>query len=252
MNRNTQVQMLAPLTPVVKRLLIVNSVIWIVAILVVQKYFLSEQYFFDWFGLVPARLISDFWIWQPFSYMFLHQYSVFHIVFNMLMLWFLGAELEQRWGGRFFFIYYMVCGVGAGILYTIGLVIYYLASGNPGPLAAPVIGASGAVFGLFLAYGMIFGERVIYFMMLFPMRAKYFVMILAGIEVLTLLNSGFSSNVANLAHLGGLVVGFLFLIFWARYKGRRVRTKTRKHGRKLKLVVDNEREEETDGPKYWN
>jgi len=127
-------------------------------------------------------------------------------------------------------------------------VIYYFISGNALPLQAPVVGASGAVFGLMLAFGMIFGERTIFFMMIFPMKAKYFVMLLGAIELVSLLSSGFGSNVANLAHLGGIVAGFLFLIFYTKWQGRRVRKRTKRHGRSLKLVVDNERK----NPRYWN
>jgi len=168
----------------------------------------------------------------------------------MLMLWWLGSELEQRWGSRFFLIYYMVCGVGAGILYTLVMGAYYLITNDGIPLFSPVVGASGAIYGLFLAYGMVFGERIIYFFMVIPMKAKYFVMILGAIELLTLLSTGFSSEVANLAHIGGALVGFVFLYYWINFKGQRLRKKTTKHGRKLKLVVDNDNPPQE--PKYWN
>ena len=110
-----------------------------------------------------------------------------------------------------------------------------------------------------LAYGILFGEREIYFMMLFPMKAKYFTMIIGLVELVTLLDSGMGSQTANLAHLGGLVVGFLFLAVVARWRARGGTSSGR--GRKLKLVVNNERrlgdrsqdrQDPKDGPKYWN
>ncbi len=246
-----QVQFQIPkLTPVVKKLIIINVAVWVIGVLIIQQYFFEKDNLFLWFGLQPVTIFAKFWLWEFFTYMFLHSNSLFHVLFNMLMLWMLGSELEQRWGSRFFFIYYMVCGVGAGILYTLIMGVYYLITKNGVPLYSPVVGASGAVYGLFLAYGIIFADRLIYFFGIFPLKAKYFVMILGVIELLSLLSSGFSSEVANLAHLGGVIVGFLFLTFWVRNKGQRLRKKTNRHGRKLKLVVDNDKNSRE--PKYWN
>lgn len=251
MNYGGQPQLaVPPLTKTIKTLLIANVSIWVVLVLIVQGVFMDTPGIFRWFGLIPDMVVNRFTVWQFFTYMFLHSASVFHVLFNMLILWMFGSELELRWGSRFFLVYYLVCGVGAGVLYTFGILIYYFATGDYGPLLAPVVGASGAVFGLILAYGIIFGERVIYFMMIFPMRAKYFALIIGLIEVVTLLNTGVSGQVANLAHLGGLVSGFLFLIGWTKWKNRSVRKRTRKHGRRLKLVVDNESDK--NEPRYWN
>lgn len=252
MNYGPQPQIVVPhFTKTVKLLVIVNVVVWIGFVLILQGMVLEGSPIYDWFGLVPNRVIQHFTIWQFFTYMFLHSSSIFHVLFNMLILWLFGSELEGRWGSRFFLAYYMVCGVGAAIIYTVAVLIYYFITNNYLPLMAPVVGASGAVFGLLLAYGIIFGERVIYFMMIFPMKAKFFAMILGGVELLTLMNSGFSGQVANLAHLGGLISGFLFLTGYTRWKSRSVRKSTQKRGRRLKLVVDNERYDK-DEPKYWN
>lgn len=254
MYQGPQYQMIVPLTKAVKRLLIANVAVWILLVLIVEKFFMSQPYISEWFGLVPAAVFSKGWVWQLFTYMFLHSSNVFHILFNMLMLWWLGAELEQRWGYRWFLFFYGFSGVGAGIIYLFGVSIYYVLTNDLLPLQVPVVGASGSIFGLLLAYGILFGERPIYFMMLFPMKARYFVMILGGIEIVSLLNSGFASGVANLAHLGGIASGFVALIIMARWKGQKSRPNPKKHGRKLKLVVDNERQFNNDpkGPKYWN
>src|SRR5690606_23132872 len=172
----------------------------------------------------------------------------------MLILWWFGSELEMKWGSKFFLIYYLVSGVGAALLYLLCVSIYSFASGDPLPLMAPVVGASGAVYGLLLAYGILFGERVLYFMMMFPMKAKYFVLIIGIVELVTLLDSGFSSGVANLAHLGGLVSGFITLKYWTDWRVQSKKKASDSQRRKLKLVVDNERdgEDKKSGPKYWN
>lgn len=252
-----QMQMMMPLTKMAKRLIVINVAIWVVGVLIIQQMIIGEPVLFNWFGLIPYKLINDFWVWQPFTYMFVHSTSVMHVVFNMLLLWWLGSELEQRWGPRFFLTYYLVCGIGSGILYSLCMLVYFFVSNNHLALQMPVVGASGAIFGLLLAYGMIFGEKVVYFMMMFPMKAKYFVMLLGAMEILTMMDSGLSGQTANLAHLGGIVVGFLFLSIHSRMKknGSTKRSFGQSRGRKLKLVVDNEKPGPGDagqGPKYWN
>lgn len=237
--------MVPPFAGMVKKLIVLHAVVWLVFVIVVQGIFLQGQGVFAYFGLVPGRVIYDFFLWQPFTYMFLHSANVFHIVFNMLVVWMFGSELEGRWGSRFFLTYYLVCGIGAAIFYLVFISIYSFITGDIVSLSTPVVGASGAVFGLILAYGLVFGERIVHFMMIFPMKAKYFALILGLIEFLTLMSSGVSNDVANLAHLGGLVSGYIFLQFINRKlnpKSRRSESTTRK----LRLVVDNEK------PKYWN
>ncbi len=253
-NGGPQLQFAVPMTPVVKHLITVNLALWVGLVLILQKWILGEELIYRWFGFIPASVLLDFWVWQPFTYMFIHSDNVFHVLFNMLVLWWFGADLEARWGGRFFLLYYVVCGVGAAFLYLAVVALYGLATGDSLPLRAPVVGASGAVFGIMYAYGKLFGDRVIYFMMMFPMKARFFVMLIGGIEVLNLLSSGFQSQTANLAHLGGLIVGFVFLYGWNRWQGRGPRRRSaQKHGRTLKLVVNND---DPGGahkpPRYWN
>lgn len=254
---NMQFQV-TPLTKSVKALIVVNVAVWLLLVLVLQGLVMHSSVIFDGFGLIPRRVIYDFWIWQPLTYMFVHSSGVSHILFNMLVLWWCGSELEQRWGQKFFLTYYFVCGVGAGLIYLLGTFIYVLVSGNVLPMENVLVGASGATYGLLLAYGLLFGDRVIHFMMLFPMKARYFVMILGAIELVTLMDTGASSQVANLAHLGGIIVGFLFLMGVTRWRTRKNDSNANKRGRRLKLVVDNERrsvnndDRNQTGPKYWN
>ncbi|MCB0341361.1 MAG: rhomboid family intramembrane serine protease [Pseudobdellovibrionaceae bacterium] len=249
----------APVTPMVKKLLILNVGIWLLLVIGLQELVLHSRVVFEYFGLIPDSTVFRFYLWQPFTYMFLHSGSeIFHILFNMLLLWWLGAELELRWGSRFFLTYYLVCGVGAAVIYTVGAILYFWLTNQAYVLGVPVVGASGAVYGLLLAYGMIFGDRVMYFMMMFPMKAKHLVMILGGIELVTLLSSGPTGPVATLCHLGGLATGFLYLLYLAQRRGGgsagRKKPK-RKYGRKLRLVVDNDRLGDDQGdrpPRYWN
>jgi membrane associated rhomboid family serine protease len=253
-NQGPQFQAVVPFTKSVRILVIANVAIWI-GLVLLPGLFVHSSLFLELFGLVPSKVISDFWVWQIFTYMFMHASGVFHVLFNMLILWWFGAELEQRWGTRFFVTYYLVCGVGAGIVYLVGTTLYAYISGNVAGMMTPLVGASGATYGLLLAYGLLFGERVIYFMMLFPMKAKYFTLIIGAVELVTMMDAGSGTQVANLAHLGGLAVGFVYLNIVARYRSNRG-TSASKRGRKLKLVVDNERDQSQkpsdQGPKYWN
>ena len=256
MSGQYQMQSVMPITPMVKKLIIINVAIWLVGILILENMILGTSFLTEYFGMTPGRVVYDFWIWQPFTYSFLHSEGVFHVLFNMLLLWMFGSELERRWGSRFFLIYYMVTAVGAGFFYTFIVTLFSLIAGDQIQMSIPVIGASGAGYGIILAYGILFSERVIYFMMLFPMKAKWFAAILAFVSLISAISSAGSSGtkVAHLAHLGGIVVGWLFLVGFTRLKQRGVRKKTSRRGRKLKLVVDNERDfgKNDGGPKYWN
>lgn len=241
-----------PLTPVVKWLLIVNVGIWFILQVLLEGFMRFPVT--PLFAMYPGKVLFDFNIWQLFSYMFMHSMQVTHILFNMLMLWFFGAELEQRWGSKFFLTYYLVCGVGAAILYCLGMWTYTLITGSQVGLVIPVVGASGAVFGLLLAQGLLFGERVVYFFMIFPMKTKYFVMLMGLIELASLMTSSVAGGeVAYLAHLGGLVAGYICLKTRGWYKDRDLRRKNgpKGKGRNLRLVVDNEKET-NKSPKYWN
>jgi len=244
-----------PITPVVKKLIIANVVIWFVGIVLIEQYFLADPKISHWFGLTPYNVLKDFYLWQPVTYLFIHSSGPMHVIFNMLLLWWMGSELERHWGARFFTLYYFVCGVGSAFLYMFSVLIYSIISGKAEVLSVPVVGASAAIFGLLVAYGLVFGERTVLFFFFFPMKAKVFVAILGAIEVVLVLNNGLiQGKVANLAHIGGLVSGFAFLVLWPWFKNRGTRSKASKKGTgKLKLVVNkNEDLNENDKPKYWN
>jgi membrane associated rhomboid family serine protease len=240
---------IAPLTPVVKWLIISNVTIWFGLQVLLETF--MKQSLTGSLVLVPAQVLFDYSIWQLVTYMFLHSLQVSHILFNMLMLWFFGGEVEQVWGSRRFLSYYFFTGVGAALIYCLGMGLWALATGDTRSLVIPVVGASGALFGIMLAYGIVFGDRTIYFMMLFPMKARFFVLLMGLIEFANMITSQASgSEVAYFAHLGGLLAGFLY-IQWHRWRGQRPRGSAgSKKGRHLQLVVDNDNS--VQGPKYWN
>jgi membrane associated rhomboid family serine protease len=164
--------------------------------------------------LMPAAVLYRFEIWQLFTYLFLHSLTSFwHILFNMLALWMFGSPIEETWGTRRFLQYYFICGVGAGIC----VVLANLAFGD---INQRVLGASGAIYGLLLAYGMLFPNQTVLFSFLFPIKAKYMVMIMGGIAFLSSFQGG--GTVSNLAHLGGLLFGFVYMktVFGSRIGGK--------------------------------
>jgi len=148
-------------------------------------------------------------VWQLVTYMFMHG-GILHLLFNMLWLWMFGMELENVWGSKRFLIYYLVCGIGAGLSHLIISPIL--------GQSAPVVGASGAIYGILVAFGFLFPDRPIFLYFLLPIRAKFFVV---GVIALDLLSSMFGSpdGVAHLAHLGGAAVGFILLILEQRGMG---------------------------------
>jgi len=157
----------------------------------------------------PGYQFPAFMPWQLATYGFMHDTrSLMHIIFNMLMLWMFGRDLERLMGARRFLTYYMVCVVGAGaVQLLVGVVQGW---------GVPTVGASGGVFGILLAYGMAFPNRMI--MLMFPpipMKAKYFVIML-GLFELSIGFSGVSNGVANFAHLGGMLFGFVLIKYWGR------------------------------------
>ena len=159
----------------------------------------------DLFGLRPQTVLTALWIWQPVTYLFLHG-DFFHILFNMLVLWMFGVQLERLWGSSFFLRYYFITGIGAGVA-TIVAGLLPFAFSEPTYLAV-TIGASGAIYGLLMAFAIHYPNTPILMFLLFPVPAKYFVMIIGVIAFLSVPRSG---GVAHMAHLGGLAVGYVYL-----------------------------------------
>ncbi len=195
----------------VRGLLIANGVLFLLQLVVGWQVIAA-------LGLVPALVLRQFSVWRLFTYMFLHG-GLLHLAFNMFVLWMFGSEIERYWGRDKFLFYYVLTGLGAGICAVLL---------EPSSLR-PVIGASGAVFGLLVAFALMFPSRVVYVFMLFPMRAKYFVILLGVLELVLSLDRG--GGVAHFAHLGGLITGYVFLRH--RYLVRRIGAAVaRRKGRK--------------------
>ncbi len=198
--RSTGFRFASSLPAGVRWLLISNIALFVIYFFVNRT---EGAQFFLLLSLVPQAVVRHFAIWQLFTYMFLHDPNGFsHILFNMLTLWMFGTDLERQWGTKRFLTYYFVCGVGAGICVVIINLLF-------GEMNARVIGASGAIYGLLLAFGLLYPDRTLLFSFLFPIKAKYFVMILGAIAFL----SSFSVNggLSNVAHLGGMLFGYAYL-----------------------------------------
>jgi rhomboid family protein len=189
--------------PVIKNLLILNVLLFMAQVVPSTNVFLTK-----WFALWPLGSpdipgFARFWPWQIVTYAFLHG-NLSHILFNMFALWMFGVQIENTWGSHRFFVFYMVSVIGAALFQIVVTTV--------GPGFYPTIGASGGVFGLLMAFGMMFPEQPIYLYFLFPVKAKWFVI---GYGLIELYAGVFGNNlVANFAHLGGMVFGFLLIQFW--------------------------------------
>ena len=157
-------------------------------------------------GLVPAWVLHEKRLWQLVTYMFIHA-GPLHIIFNMLALWMFGTELERIWGTRFFLKFYFVTGIGAAVL---TILISLLPFGPARQLyASDIVGASGAIYGVLLAYALYFPDRQIYYMLLFPIPARIFVLIMGAIAFFSSLSE--TGGIANATHLSGLLVAYIYL-----------------------------------------
>jgi membrane associated rhomboid family serine protease len=155
----------------------------------------------DWFALNPLVEGANFQVWQLISYQFMHA-DFMHIFFNMFMLWMFGMEIENIMGSKKFLYYYLICGVAAGLAQL------FIAPLFSAP--AITIGASGAVFGIMIAFALMFPDRLIFLWFLIPIKAKYLIGFLFVLEIFWIGDAG--SNVAHLAHLGGAIAGFIFIM----------------------------------------
>lgn len=195
-----------PITRTVKALITINIGVFILQFI---SSHLLDSYFIDrYFGLVPIQVTNDLMLWQLVTYMFLHG-GFFHIFFNMLTLFMFGNELERYWGTPRFLNYYFITGIGAGVC-----------SWAVAPHStAVVIGASGAIYGLLLAYGVTYPNRIVYVNFLLPLKVKWLVIIMGAMAFLSSIG-GAESGVANIAHLGGMVIGYVVLKgkeWWDKY-----------------------------------
>jgi len=211
---------LGNMPPVVKNLVIINAIMLLISML--TKEFMYEKFALFYF---ESPLFKPY---QLVTHMFMHG-NFLHLFFNMYSLIIFGIVLEQVWGSKKFFIYYMVTGLGAALLHSFVLFLevsalekayevgnMMAANGIQAMYMTPTVGASGAVFGVLLAYGMLFPNNVL--QLIFPpvaLKAKWFVMIFGAIELYLGLSKP-GSSIAHFAHLGGMLFGYLLILYWKR------------------------------------
>lgn len=201
--------------PVIKSLIIINLTVFVLSwftkfIAVERSTFLGYEtvplyeFLIRYFALMPFHF--GFYIWQLFTYQFLHA-SFGHLFFNMFALWMFGMEIENYMGSKRFLLFYLLCGIGAGIIH---LIFSPILSGQ----YAPTIGASGAVYGILIAFAVLFPNRYIFLYFLVPIKAKY---LIGFYIILELLSIGDFSAVAHLAHIGGALMGFILINLFAQW-----------------------------------
>lgn len=245
-----------PLTPVTKVLILICVVSYFIdfslyhlGVQIGGQYFLNEI-----LGIVPIQISQRYWVWQFVTYIFMHGHPL-HLLLNMLILWYFGSEIEMRLGRWEFLKYFLICGVGAGLFnYAVNVWVF----ADVARLSHPIIGASGAIFGILAAYGIFFSENYFLVFFLFPMKAKYFVLLMAGIELVMGVenNARAQDNVAHFAHLGGMGVGAIYCFFkYLRPPGGRRQTLKDRERERLKkqftLIVNSDDKQGDRGP-FWN
>jgi len=183
-----------PRPDTIRTLLVLNIGIW--ALITISG---TERLFFPLLGLVPQYVWTKAMLWQPITYMFLHA-GFWHMALNMLVLWMFGSELEREWGGAAFLRFFIITGAGAGLV-----TVLFTASSS-----IPVVGASGAIYGVLLAYGLAYPNREVYLYFMFPVKVKYFVGFLAVMAFIASIQQG-TSSVSNITHLSGMLIAWVYL-----------------------------------------
>ncbi|MBU0743742.1 rhomboid family intramembrane serine protease [bacterium] len=219
------------LTPTVKVLLAANISVFVLQFMLGQS--AARVWFDHFFGLVPRKALAGLHVWQFATYMFLHL-NFMHIFWNMFILWMFGSELDALWGRRGFLQYYFVAGIGAGLVYFLLMPLI-----EPAAAYAPLIGASGACFGLLMAYGLLFPERRVMLWFLIPVKVKWFVL---GIGLFELMAIWRADSVGHLAHLGGLLFGYLYLRGGKKWLDGLRRGRRRRKADSRFRVVDDEQD----------
>ena len=241
-------------TPAVKLLLIANFAVYIFEVLLLH--FSGPPAYVEllkWFGLVPAGVVPLLHVWQPFTYLFLHDVdSIWHILMNMFMLWMFGRELELVWGRNRFLRYYLLTGVGAGVINVIVKTIPVLF--HQGFSYVPTIGASGAIFGILVACAILFPDRRVY-LLPFPvaMSMRTVVIVMTVITFLGTFGLG-ADRVSHLCHLGGLLVGYVYLrrgSFLYSLRNSVSDWQNRRNRRRFEVYMGKHRKEPPSRPDNW-
>ncbi|HPA62328.1 MAG TPA: rhomboid family intramembrane serine protease [Spirochaetota bacterium] len=216
---------------------IINYAAFMITAFTVIIYFAQRMYFpffEENFSLIPSEIITKFQVWRIFTYLFIHDpVSYLHIFFNMYMLIMFGIQVEAEWGRRRFFFYYFLCGTGAGLF----IFLIALISGEN----SLTMGASGAIFGIILAFSMLNPDAIILLFFILPIRAKYLVILYAGLELFFEL-SGAQPGVSHVGHLGGLLTGFLYFKYMKYKFSKRKKRRTSKKRSEFSVVSSEKNE----------
>ncbi|HUT54141.1 MAG TPA: rhomboid family intramembrane serine protease [bacterium] len=233
-----QINLMARITPMVKYLLIANGV---VAVAFVSR--AAAVLIMSYLSLIPAAVFPGLQLWRVVTYMFVHA-NLSHLLLNMIALYFFGPPLEQVWGKNKFLFYFFLTGIGAGI----ACVPFYILLGEGG---VPIVGASGALYGLLAAFALIYPNARIYLMFLFPIKAKYLVAVFVIIEFMSTASAAAGaggSHIANVAHLSGAVIGYFYLRRFMDLKAYWLRLKLRRHKRAYRVISNPRDDPDQRGP----
>jgi membrane associated rhomboid family serine protease len=240
------------ITPGVKLLLIAN-----VAVFLIQQFAFyfggrsSYDWLLKWFGLIPAAVIPSLRIWQPFTYLFLHA-DFWHILANMFVLWSFGKELELVWGRDRFLRYYFLTGVGAGVVNVIVKTVPVLWKHEYS--FTPTIGASGAIFGIMIACWVLFPDRKAYIIPIpVPIKMKWIVAGMAAITFIGLAGHG-ADKVSHICHLGGMLIGYLYLrrdSYLYRLRNEVSDWRYERNKKKFEVYVNKHKGEPPSRPDRW-
>lgn len=204
--RNVSIRFGGPMTPVVKKLLIINGSIFLVQQLVLLTP--ARGVIEVFFGLSHEGLVQRFMLWQPLTYMFLHQ-GWLHIIFNLLGLWMFAGEIENYLGGKRFLRFYLLSGIGAGFFIALMNFYLFMQSGGSGI----TIGASGAIYAILIAYAMLWPDREVLLYFIIPIKIKYLLLAFGLIEFFGTLSTaaGTGGGISHIGHLGGILVGYVLM-----------------------------------------
>ena len=236
--RRSYMSFFPPLTPALKYLVMATSGAFVLTFIPARLF--DWGWPFVWFGLRPYDVTHHLFLWQPVTYLFLHG-GFFHILFNLFALWMFGSDLERLWGSRQFLFYFFLTGVGAAVFDVLL---------QPSAMTT-TIGNSGAVYGVLLAFGLLFPDRPIFLWFVIPVKAKWFVLGMGVVEFVSSLGAP-GSGISHLAHLGGMLFGFLYLRgggFWYRSKLRYHEWRRARLRRKFEIYM--RKSEQKDDAGRW-
>jgi membrane associated rhomboid family serine protease len=240
-------------TPAIKAIVLICTFVFIGQLLV-RKYFppAITGYVNHYLGLTPYLVTHWGCVWQPLTYLFLHDVNdIWHIILNMLFLWMFGVDLERAWGTRRFWAYFLVTGAGAGVFnIVVKMTLFHFGYGDP---TIPTIGASGAIYGILLAAAVMFPDRPVWILFLVQIPMKIFVIGAAAIEFLSTLGAG-GDNVSHVTHLGGMLVGYLYLrrgSFFYRARNGYFDWKRKRARKKFEVYMRDHNDEPPSRPDRW-